>query len=292
MTNSREGVSGAIEIPSGGDPFLDYRPDLAPRPFIDSVVGPGGHRVTRNFAGALPDGSDDHPHQKGIWWGHRDVNGADIWTEFEGHGAIVPVAAPEVAHADGTWTIRHRMRWVDREGVPLIDDERVLRIHPQLDDASRAIDVESVMAPVRDRVVLGDTKEAGLVAVRVAPELEERRGGRIQLATGAIGESESWGRAADWCDYSGTLHGQQLGVAVFDGPGNPRPAHWHVRDYGLMTANPFGLKDFTGNGAADGSLTIEPGQSTAFRYRVLVHAGDATSGRVAEHYRRYLDEVS
>jgi hypothetical protein len=283
-------IGTRIAGPDASAPFLEYLPHATPRPFVDALFAAGGVRVTRDLMAGVPADSDDHPHQKGLWWGHRDVGGADIWTEFEGHGSIRPAAPPEIsATRAAVWRLRHRMQWLDAGGTPLIDDLRVLRVHPPASDGSRALDVETTMTPSGERIVLGDTKEAGLVAIRLAPALEERRGGRIELATGAVGEAESWGRAAPWCDYSGQVDGSRVGVAILDAPGNPRPAYWHVRDYGLMTANPFGLGDFPGGG--DGSLGLEPGEATTFRYRVLVHHGDARDGRVAEHYARYVDGI-
>jgi hypothetical protein len=79
-----------------------------------------------------------------------------------------------------------------------------------------------------------------------------------------------------------------VGIAVFDHPSNPRyPTYWHVRDYGLMTANPFGLSHFVGGGA-DGSYVLPASANVTFSYRILVHAGGAADGDVA---RKYLDWV-
>jgi hypothetical protein len=103
---------------------------------------------------------------------------------------------------------------------------------------------------------------------------------------GGIAESETWGRRAGWCDYSGTVGGREVGVAVFDHPSNLRyPTYWHVRDYGLMTANPFGLSFFVGEGA-DGSYVLPEGENLCFRYRLMVHAGGPDAAGVR---RRYLD---
>ena len=72
-------------------------------------------------------------------------------------------------------------------------------------------------------------------------------------------------------------------------PSNPRhPTTWHVRDYGLFAANPFGLHDFEKKPSGAGDLTIPAGQSTTFRYRVYLHEGDETQAKVAEHYQAYV----
>ena len=56
---------------------------------------------------------------------------------------------------------------------------------------------------------------------------------------------ETWGKPAEWVDYSGVLDGEKLGVALFDSPESfHHPARWHVRDYGLLAINPFGSSAF------------------------------------------------
>jgi hypothetical protein len=74
-----------------------------------------------------------------------------------------------------------------------------------------------------------------------------------------------------------------------DNPANPRyPTYWHARAYGLFAANPFGVRDFTGDKTRDGSMTVEAGKSITFRYRVVIHPGDAQSANIASLYQRYI----
>jgi hypothetical protein len=76
-----------------------------------------------------------------------------------------------------------------------------------------------------------------------------------------------------------------LGVAFFDHPGNPKhPTYWHVRGYGLFAANVFGEHDFFKDESRDGSITLEPGETMRFRYRVLIHSGDPDSVNLNKHY--------
>src|SRR6185312_4271095 len=82
--------------------------------------------------------------------------------------------------------------------------------------------------------------------------------------------------------------GSWAGIAILDHPGNLRhPVSWHVRDYGLMAANPFGYQDFFPGQHRDGSLELIPGSPVSFCYRIVVHAGDARAGRVAERYAEF-----
>ena len=80
-------MSGKKKLVAFGEQaFFDYYPTDAPRPYIGALFTPAGRRLTRDIATA-PSGSDDHHHHKGIWWGHRNVSGSDIWTEFDGYGS-------------------------------------------------------------------------------------------------------------------------------------------------------------------------------------------------------------
>ena len=96
------------------------------------------------------------------------------------------------------------------------------------------------------------------------------------------------GKPADWVDYSGTINGKPLGVAIFDHPSSFRhPTTWHARAYGLFAANPFGRREFTRDPAQDGSWTVPEGKSIVFRYRVLIHPGDAREAGLADAYKEY-----
>jgi len=153
-------------------------------------------------------------------------------------------------------------------------------------------------------IVLGDTKE-GSMAIRVNESMRgmmarqpgEKKAavgkGRIALSTGVTssgkGDEKAWGKRGDWCDYSGPVDGRTVGIAIFDHPSNPRhPTSWHVREYGLFAANPFGLHDFEKQPAGAGNLTIPAGKSVTFKYRFYLHEGDEVAGKVAERYRDYV----
>ena len=98
----------------------------------------------------------------------------------------------------------------------------------------------------------------------------------------------TWGKQAEWCDYHGPVEGKVVGIAGFDHPANPRhPTWWHVRDYGLFAANPFGVHDFEKKPAGTGNLTIPAGKSVTFKYRFYLHEGDEKQANVAARYKDY-----
>jgi hypothetical protein len=110
-----------------------------------------------------------------------------------------------------------------------------------------------------------------------------------------IRDDATWGKRAKWCDYYGPVEGKTVGIAIFDNPANPRyPTWWHVRDYGLFAANPFGQHDFENlkDKKTAGNLVVPAGQSVTFRYRVYMHEGDDQQAGVAARYAEYLQAAA
>jgi hypothetical protein len=139
------------------------------------------------------------------------------------------------------------------------------------------------------KVVLGDTKE-GSMAIRLAPtmRLKGKVGKGHILNSEGHKDGQTWGKRAAWCDYYGPVKDKIVGVAIFDHPKNPKhPTWWHVRDYGLFTANPFGVHNFERKKKGVGDITIPAGKSMTFKYRFYFHKGDTNQADVAEHYREY-----
>src|SRR6185436_4140537 len=107
-------------------------------------------------------------------------------------------------------------------------------------------------------------------------------------AEGKTGEKEVWGKASPWVDYAGTMDGEAIGIAIMDHPTNPRhPTYWHSRAYGLFAANIFGLHDFYNDKSKDGSLELKKGGTLRFRYRVMIHSGDAAAAKIADQYQKF-----
>ncbi|MEM2884703.1 MAG: PmoA family protein [Thermoproteota archaeon] len=285
----REGV-GEVDFLVMGRLFTTYHfsQDLA-RPYLHPVIGPYGKPVTRGFPMVPDDPKEvkDHPHHRSIWVAHGDVNGVDNWSEEKGHGRTVhrgflakrsgAVLSELVALSD----------WVSSDGRAVLTERRTMRVYNASEDR-RILDISVELSPVLEEVAFGDTKEGGIISVRVASSMDVERGGKIQNSYGGVNEAETWGKRAHWCDYSGQVDGHLVGIAVFDHAGNFRhPTYWHVRDYGLMTANPFGISYFTNDPLNKGTFVLRNNSKLVFKYRLLIHKGDAEEGRVAERYLDY-----
>jgi hypothetical protein len=148
------------------------------------------------------------------------------------------------------------------------------------------LDFDVTIQATAGPVTFGDTKE-GMFGVRVASSMDVTRkpGGQITNAEGQT-DAAAWGQPSAWVDYTGPVEGKTLGIAILNHPESFRyPTTWHVRDYGLFAANPFGWRDFGRKTAGD--YTIPAGQSIAFRYRVILHQGPTDPARLAAAFQGY-----
>jgi hypothetical protein len=281
----------SLSVAVAAAPLTTYHyADVPARPYFYPLLTAAGQEVTRAYPMRtdIPGESNDHPHHRSLWIAFGDVNGADNWSEETGHASTRHDAVSLATGGDVCGQFATHSTWLSPGGRPLL--QQSLHVTAWATPAAfRLLDFEIDLTAEQESIVFGDTKEGGILSVRVVGSMDVPRGGRIENSYGGVDEAETWGKAAHWCDYSGPVDGDHCGIAVMDHPLSFRyPTHWHVRDYGLMTANPFGYAAYTG-GAKRGEHRLERGETLRFRYRLLVHDGDAASGRVRE---RYLDYVS
>lgn len=221
----------------------------------------------------------DHPHHHSLWTAHGDVNGIDFWA---GAGRIRLLRFIHLISGPVYAEIAVENSW-ESEGSCLLLEDRKIRFW-NTPSGEWLIDYDVLLKP-KGEIVLGDTKEAGMVSIRVANSMNVLNGGKITNSWGGVNEKEVWGKKAEWCDYSGPLANSIYGVTIFDHYSNPRhPTYWHARDYGLMTANVFGLSEFTGYRAGDMLLT----DPICFRYRLLVHRDLAHKAHIQLKYLNWV----
>ncbi len=285
-----DGNSRNLAIRIGDDPFATLVQDdpKAAKPYLFPLIGPTGKRFTRAYPMADVEGEPrDHPHQRSFWFTHGKVNGIDFWMEEPGHGWIRPRTTQVLASGTAAVIVATENDWMTPdESKRVASDRRVIRFYAT--QQARAIDFDIVLTASDGPLTFGDTKE-GMFGLRVASSLDVKRkqGGRIVNAEG-LTDLDAWGKPSPWVDYSGAIDGEPAGVAILNHPESFRyPTTWHVRDYGLFAANPFGWHDF-GKGES-GDHTVAAGDSIRFRYRVILHRGDVSAADVAGAFRAYAE---
>jgi hypothetical protein len=279
-----------LHITVNGEPFADYVFAGFSRPFLFPIHGPGGAKMTRNYPLAPGENEEhDHIHHKSFWWGHGDMNGVDFWAEEKKAGKVEHVEFTSV-ESGKVGVIRSRNKYVDQQGKVICTDDRTIRIYPET--SARMFDFEITVHASNGDLKFGDTKE-GTMAMRLAEtmRLKGKVGKGHIVNSEGVRDDQTWGKRASWVDYYGPVDGKTVGVAIFDHPSNPRhPTWWHVRDYGLFAANPFGLHDFEKKPVGAGDMTVASGQSITFKYRFYIHSGDDKEGRVREVWDKYKNE--
>ncbi|MGC8744617.1 MAG: PmoA family protein [Verrucomicrobiia bacterium] len=261
------------------------------------LIGPGGVQMTRKWP-IVPNTTDeehDHPHHRSLWFSHGSVNGIDFWSEEPKAGKIVHDSFFELNSGKDFGIIRSTSKWIAPDGKVVMTDERLFKVY-NTPENERLLDFEiTLKAPENEDVILGDTKE-GSLGIRIAESMRLTRGknrpgeGHIIQSTG-VKDNATWGKRAEWCDYYGPVDGKIVGIAIFDHPDNPRhPTYWHVRDYGLFAANPFGIHDFEKKPSGTGDMKIPAGKSVTYKYRIYIHQGNETEAKVAEKYKEYISK--
>ena len=266
--------------------FAGYVANYEGSPIVYPIVGPTGKNMTRSYPmekeyeGVKP----DHPHHRSLWFSHGDVNKLDFWAAKDKiiHKRFIKT------ECDGkTALIVTENDWIGNNNQAVCRDLRTLRFSAS--ETKRIIDFDITITAEQDKVVFGDTKE-GTFGIRV-PEViavETQKGGQFANAEGKLGERDAWGQRSAWVDYHGILDGEKVGIAILNHPSSFRyPTYWHVRDYGLFAANPFGVHDFERlqNDKA-GEHILQKGESITFRYRVIFHKGN----NIADAFKEYAEE--
>lgn len=279
---------GKLRIEVDGQHFADYVYEGASRPYLFPIAGPHGAKMTRSWPMAEAENEEhDHPHHKSFWWAHGSMNGIDFWAEAKESGKTVHESFTAIESGD-VGVIKARNKYVAKDGTVVCTDERTLRIFPGSN--GRTFDFEITLHAGDAGLKFGDTKE-GTMAMRLAETMRLKgpvAKGHIVNSEG-VRDGQTWGKRAKWVDYHGPVDGKTVGVAMFDHPSNPRhPTWWHVRDYGLFAANPFGIHDFEKKEKGAGDLNVGAGEKISFKYRFYLHSGDEKEGKVSQAYDRYV----
>ena len=278
-----------VEVKYDGKLVTNYVLKSGTKPILWPIIGPTGQEMTRAYPmrKGVEGETKDHVHHRSCWFTYGDVNGISFWME-EGKEKPGEILHREYLKVEGgeKATISTRNDWVSPAGKKVCEEEQSLVISKS--KGLLAIDFHSKLTATEGELVFGDTKE-GAFGVRVpsSMDVDAKKGGAIVNSEGQT-NAAAWGQKAAWVDYFGPVNGERCGIAILQHPTSFRyPNRWHVRTYGLFTANPFGEKDFPGGNAAEGVHKFAKGESLSLKYRVLFHAGDAKEANIAGLFQEY-----
>lgn len=291
-----EGTNRLAVVIDGLPVAVYYQHDAKiPRPFFAHVRTPGGVQVTRNHPPIEGQDLIDHDtFHPAIWMSFGDISGSDYWRTAARVRHAGFAEAPKGGRGKGAFAVRNE--YLDQTDPSKVVCEEVARYTFITRPAGYLLRWDSTFSSDRE-FTFGDQEEMGLgfrvaTPIRVEKKSEDDEdllpgNGTILDSEGRKNGDEVWGNSADWCDYSGDMAGQRVGLTLFCHPKNFRPSWFHARDYGLLEANPFGRQAF-GRGEKS-SVVVKPGEKLRLRYGVLVHSGPPGSKiNFAGEYEDYL----
>lgn len=269
-----EETSHGLSITIGGKPFATYcKPsDRISRPYFANVKTPSGAQVTRNHPPIEGVDSMDHDtYHPGAWLTFAGINGNDYWrlkkrVKFGGF-----VGEPRSGAGEGSFAVRNVfLDSADLSGDPVAQEISEYRILAR--EGYYLLISQSRIFSEQGDLVIGDDQEYGF-GIRVQTGIEERHGGRILNAEGREGEEKTYGRATPWCDYSGMMDGQLIGVTLVTDPLNFRPSWFHSRDYGLIAANPFGRRKVAGG--SESQVMVKQGEQLSLGFGLAIYSANS-----------------
>jgi hypothetical protein len=318
-----------VLVQAGGRPFAEYVLDQGNKPYLWPVYGPSGKVMTRAYPMAdLPGEQKDHPHHRGITFGHESIGGdqwrfpenwtavmgsagtggGDTWHEaasfpantqnpkaaentlkrLHSLGKVVHLTFTESKASGGEAVLGEVCGYLDASGKRFLTEER--RMTFRATDEVRSIDFDQDLIASDGPVRLDDRKDAGLeIRVPSSMAVERGEGGQI-LNSDGVRDAAAWAKTAKWCAYSGPVEGETLGIAILGHPSTYRyPTRWHVRTYGLFAANPFGSRNMDRN-LPDVTTTIQPGERVRLRHRFVFFKGHTDSAALNAAFEAYALE--
>lgn len=265
-----------------------YNPDTpqkeSSRPYMHPICSLAGDEVTifRPY---------DHLWHKGISMTLAALSGQNFWggptyvrdqgyVQLANNGVQRHNRWDEVTCDEKGVRLAEALTWLTQAGEAWIDEKRIITV-PDVDPEADSwrLTWSTQLANCWDRpLIFGSPTTEGRPNAGYGGLFW--RGPRSFLhgqarAAGALAGEEIMGQAANWLAYSG-LHdgtGNRSTLLFLDHPQNPRyPTKWFMRQ------DPFACASFAFS--FDQELTLEPGESLAFTYQIVIANGELSEDEI------------
>jgi hypothetical protein len=282
-------------------PFTSFLyPDSLEKPVLYPIIASNGTVVTRGFPlNPKPDDATDHPHHIGLWFNYENVNGLDFWNNS--------FAIPADKKKNYGWIrtdkilkkkngkkgkLTYHANWVNQANDVLLEEITTFLFS----GVGHKWTIDRITTLKANTLVSFKDAKDGLLGFRAAHELQiptdkdqkftddkgnvtivkggtdKKANGNYLTSEGKMGDS-AWSTRGTWCKMFAKMGEDSISVVIIDHPKNVNyPTFWHARGYGLFAANPLGEKIFT-NGVSSKNFTLKKGESTTFRYRIVIDNG-------------------
>jgi hypothetical protein len=306
-----------IDVIIGGNLFTSYLfgRELT-KPVLVPIRTPSGIEVSRREPLVeIEGGSMDHEHHIGIFFAVDQVNGINFWRNVSTPPQIRHVKIMQMACDNGKGQLSTVSHWIDDKEQILLEEKRSMVFVAGEHENEYAIDF-SIDLTAKNKDVLFEDIEEGMFAIRVSDYLREtkaktvlRAGGPMPKesvtgtgtyfsSNGDVTAKNCWGKRARWVALQGVREDKVVGIAILNHPASINyPTYWHVRDYGLFSANPLGQGDFQRqqprpyrkNKVIPLRLALEPGETAHFRFLVIVYEGIRTQELIEERFKKFAE---
>ncbi len=255
-----------------------YQHDQIRRPFFANVKTTTGTQVTRNFPPL--EGTDATDHQSmhpGIWLAFGDLSGEDFWRN-KGRVVHAGFSAKPTGGVGRADFVENKL-YLRGDGEVVCEEVFACTVRelPQ----GILIGWDSTFSSDRE-FYFGDQEEMGL-GIRVATAISEVSGGRIRDSEGRSGAKQVWSNSSAWCDYSGQIGDEAIGLTILCHGDNFRGSWMHARDYGVIAANAFGRQAMQ-KGPRDQTI-VQPGETLRLRYGIFAHSDRPDLDAVFQQYQ-------
>ncbi len=266
-------LNSKIDVNIGQNLFTSYIFSQDEKyPFFFPVNGPSNGSVTSMRNG-------NYPHHSSLFFACDFVNGGNYWQDVLDRGQIISFRA-DILPSDSTKVIiENECIWRRPNAISPIKDLRKITITAPSKELYQ-IDFDITMEMLTD-VTIKKTNHS-LFSGRIDADLAVTNGGTMINSNGEKGEKGTFGKKSPWIDFYGKRGDKIEGMAIMQHPSNDwYPSPWFTRDYGFFSPTPMYWPE------NDKETILKKGQTIKLKYRVLVHAGDVTTAKIAEQFELY-----
>ena len=232
---------------------------------------------------------DHDTYHPGLWLTFAGINGNDYWRLKKKTEHEMYLGKLQGGPGKGTFTVSNfYLDAKDSTGNRIAHE--ICKYTILVRENYYLLIYDSKISSDEHDLEFGDDQEYGL-GIRVQTQIEEKYGGQILNAEGLKGEDDTYGKASNWCDYSGVMDNTLIGMTIMPDPANIRPSWYHTRKYGLIAANLFGSEKVAGLGP--NNIKVAKGEKFHLGFGIAIYSG--AKGSVIDRdamYKDYLNVIA
>ncbi len=260
--------TGTIEVfvEGNSEPIVTQHARAGDRPYIHPILAPDGNGVLTQYR------PEHHPHQTGLYWGLKELNGRDYFMQWRSdHYRRVSAHVARDSGAQVRWQTVYDLLGTD--GSPILTETQNWTMEHR--DGMIVLDLEWT-GDARADVTLGQFYVGGLF---LRMPWHSGTKGDVQNASG-LRNADAEGQRAIWTDVGVEIDGRRDHghIAIFDHPDNDAfPVPWRVdNELGVGPSRQI-----------LGDWHLDAGERTTIRYRLLVYTGERDPTKLTRKWTEY-----